>query len=338
MVVPGLPETDSGYMNKKATVISVMPTADVPATTSIEWSGYVRAAIVYHDFDSGSLLFSTEDETDIHAKASLKVVGKTDTAVGEVGARMVIQGHWRDWRGSDNWDSKGDSGNAFFDEAWGWWAMTPELTLGGGKAGSLGNIGYGVDGSMTCHECDQADIGMDPGGTQQMRLSWASGPMSAAVAVEDAGSSPITRGLGAAAEVKFAGDSVNGEISADWRDGGGGSFGDSWQVGAGIGFALGDMASISIAAATGDTGGLPATQDQYWVVSAMASLSLSDAVSAEIGGGFKDYDTAGDVTAIDVGLYYRPVSQLLLGVEGEWASTDVSDETFIAAFVTEYSF
>ncbi len=92
MVVPGLPEEDSGYINKKATVISVMPTADVPATTTIEWSGYVRAAIVYHDFDAGD-----DDEYDVHAKASLKVVGKTDTAVGEVGARMVIQGHWRNW-------------------------------------------------------------------------------------------------------------------------------------------------------------------------------------------------------------------------------------------------
>ncbi len=70
----------------------------------------------------------------------------------------------------------------------------------------------------------------------------------------------------------------------------------------------------------------------------MATISLSEAVSAEIGGGLKEFDTLGDVTAVDVGLYYAPVSQLKLGIEGEWADTDGGDETFIAAFVTEYSF
>ncbi len=115
--------------------------------------------------------------------------------------------------------------------------MTPELTLGGGKAGSLGNIGYGVDSACTCHETDNADIFLDPGSIQQLRLSWASGPMSAAVAVEEAGTA---RELGGAAEVKYAGDLFSGEIAGDWRDGG--AFDDSWQVGAGFGFALGDMA------------------------------------------------------------------------------------------------
>ncbi len=114
-------------------------------------------------------------------------------------------------------DAKSDGGDTFFDEAWGWWAMTPELTLGGGKVGSLGNIGYGVDGACTCHETDNADIFLDPGSIQQIRLTWASGPMTAAVAVEEAGAA---RELGAAGEVKFAGDTVNGEIAAVWRDGG----------------------------------------------------------------------------------------------------------------------
>ena len=41
--------------------------------------------------------------------------------------------------------------------AWGYWAMTPELTFGGGYAGSLGNIGYGYDGACTCYYTDNAD-------------------------------------------------------------------------------------------------------------------------------------------------------------------------------------
>ncbi len=67
--------------------------------------------------------------------------------------------------------------------------MTPELTLGGGYTGSLGNIGYGYDGACNCYYTDNADVGFDPGDTSQMRLSYASGPMSAAIALEDASGS-----------------------------------------------------------------------------------------------------------------------------------------------------
>ena len=51
--VPGLDGTikvDPGF-GEKATVIGIMPVADVPASTTVEWSGYVRSAIVYYAFD-----------------------------------------------------------------------------------------------------------------------------------------------------------------------------------------------------------------------------------------------------------------------------------------------
>jgi hypothetical protein len=35
-----------------ATSIGILPTADVPASTTIQWSGYARAAIAYGEFDS----------------------------------------------------------------------------------------------------------------------------------------------------------------------------------------------------------------------------------------------------------------------------------------------
>ena len=40
---------DAVSYGEKATVIGILPTADMPATTSIEWSGFVRAAIQYTD-------------------------------------------------------------------------------------------------------------------------------------------------------------------------------------------------------------------------------------------------------------------------------------------------
>ena len=63
------------------------------------------------------------------ANARLRVTAATDTAVGEVGVTMELRG---------NFNGNG-TGDAYFNEAWGYWAMTPELTLGGGYTGSLGN-------------------------------------------------------------------------------------------------------------------------------------------------------------------------------------------------------
>ena len=157
----------------KATVIGIMPTADVPASTTIEWSGFVRAAIKY-DNPQGP----AKSSYDVPVRGELKVRGKTDTAVGEVGATLTFRAE----------NQEGGFGNLGVNvpNAWGWWAMTPELTLGGGFTGSLGNIGYGYDGACTCYFTDNADAAFNPGDVTQMRLSYASGPLSMAIAIEDA--------------------------------------------------------------------------------------------------------------------------------------------------------
>jgi hypothetical protein len=259
------------------------------------------------------------------------------------------------------------------DVAWGYWAMTPELTFGGGYAGSLGNIGYGYDGACSCYYTDNADLGFNPGDTSQMRLSYASGPFSMAVALED-GSFDASSGsqdrlndqdningdkLGVAGEVKYSGDMFSGEISAVWRDSDEDTTGAdaNWQVGAGVGFGLGDIASLSLAAAMGE--GFFATfsegdletalpyNNQWWGVSALATFNLTDEVHAELGAGYKnregddfsvealgntwlsdgvDYETWG----VLAGIYYTPVDQLTIGLEGEWYTVEDSatlDET-----------
>mgnify|MGYP000449753674 CR=1 FL=1 len=62
------------------------------------------------------------------------------------------------------------------------------LIVGGGYAGSLGNIGYGYDGACTCYYTDNADVDFNPGDTTQLRLSYGSGPFAMAIALEDASS------------------------------------------------------------------------------------------------------------------------------------------------------
>ena len=185
-VVPGLDALNKkrqGY-GDTATIVGIMPTADVPASTTIEWSGYVRAIV--HNTDYGYADSAGDDESHVTTRAQLAVTGKTDTAVGEVGARIQLRasGHGVD---TDT--------NFFANEYWGWWAMTPEITFGGGFSGSLGNIGYGVDGACSCYGTDwftaeqrdenHINVGTNPGDATQIRLSWASGPISAAIALED---------------------------------------------------------------------------------------------------------------------------------------------------------
>ncbi|MFM8745291.1 MAG: porin [Aestuariivirga sp.] len=364
---PGLPLTSqeaAGYGNE-ATYISVLPTADAPAGATISWSGYARAGVRYvntkddlslKDANGEELEVSgstDSDDTDIPARGQLRVKASTDTAVGEVGVDIRLRA---------NFDGNG-SGDVYSDVAWGYWSMTPELTFGGGYAGSLGNIGYGYDGACTCYLTDSADVGFNPGDTTQLRLSYASGPFSMALAVEDAtvnsgwvgnGGNTPAHGtqLGAAGEVKYSGDVVNGEVSGVWRDREESPFGGDalWQIGAGLAFSLGDMASLSLGAAFGEgpfelvasnsspnggeiTNALPINQS-WWGISGLASANLSDSIHAEIGAGYKSrdgdnaelsdgtdtFDTDLDRTSWGVlgGIYYDPVDQLTLGIEAEY--------------------
>jgi len=340
-VVPGLEvlARDRAASGDTATVIGILPTADAPASASIEWSGYVRAAIVYVDYGDSKYDANTtnpsedfsEDyghDTDVYARGQLKVVGKTDTAVGEVGVQIRMRA---DFDGQAYNGYAGNSSNeVYMKEAWGWWAMTPELTLGGGHTGSLGNIGYGYDGACNCYYTDNADVGFDPGDTSQMRLSYASGPISAAVALEDASGNGGNYwgnydALGVAAEIKYSGDSFNGEISGIWREGYNSSD-DSYRIGAGVGFSLGDMASISIGAQMGSD----VNNVDFWGASILASMNLSDTSHIEVAYGHKDYDDSyyADTDAVLVGLYYDPVDQLTIGIEGEYIHTSGYDDDF----------
>ena len=317
----------------------------------------------------------------------------TDTAVGEVGVTMEMRA---DMDGRTDFD-------VYMNEAWGYWAMTPELTFGGGYTGSLADIGYGYDGACSCYWIDNADMAFNPGDTTQLRLSYGSGPFSMAVAVEDStdvftppGAALNGDRLGVAGQVKYSGDTFSGEISGGWWDVDEEQFFDvdtEWQVGAGIGFALGEIFNISLAAAMGE-GPTTRTSEQtavtdvalpvnnkWWGVSALASAGLTDGIHMEIAGGYKkregdDFDVTEpadlndqvwtgsahgfeyETWAVMGGIYYTPVDQLTIGIEGEYytsdlswdlretddsfrdsdVSLDIETDTFIAAFTGVWRF
>jgi len=193
--------------------------------------------------------------------------------VGEVGVELKMRA---DFNGNGTVD-------VYMKTAWGYWAMTPELTLGGGYAGSLGNIGYGYDGACTCYYTDNAD-----GGTsirvipprcvcpQRFRSVLHGGRHRRRRREQRLRPGQLRAGLdrsGAAGEIKYSGDAFSARSRRRSRCLDSDYFYDDvsslWQIGAGVGFNLGDMASISLAAAVGEgpvqlvndggdiTGGLP---------------------------------------------------------------------------------
>jgi hypothetical protein len=336
-VVPGLDNltrAEPGYPDT-ATVVGIMPTADMPASTTLEWSGFVRAIVAQTDYSySGS-----DDQTNVWTRARLRVVGKTDTAVGEVGARMSFEA---------NAERVDEDPSYAAVEYWGWWAMTPEVTFGGGYSGSLGNVGHGYDGS--CDPCagidwfsaeqrdeDQVTFSANPGDTAQVRLSWASGPISFGVALEDSDYDGGAGDLGGAAKLGYAGDAFSFEIAGIvYEHDDGETLGDDpsttattettfdlssedgtgWQVAAGLGFGLSDMAKVSVSAAIGEE---PSKGD-YWNASGYLGFTLTETVNLQFGASYADYDDLDiQLTEFDVGLYYNPVDQLTLGLEAAWA-------------------
>ena len=156
-----------------------------------------------------------DKETNVNARAFLRVTGKTDTAVGEVGARMSFEANASGVDVDDTWQAT---------EYWGWWAMTPEITFGGGYSGSLGNVGHGFDGS--CDPCagidwfsaeqrdeDNLTFSANPGDAAQVRLSYASGPLSVAIALEDSDYDGGSGDMGVAGRIGYAGDTFSAQLA-----------------------------------------------------------------------------------------------------------------------------
>lgn len=372
IVAPGAAQKGDKDIPATASTISVLPTADAPAAANLQWTGLVRAIVGYHKVDGD------DADYDVSTRGQINVVAKTDTAVGEVGVEIRLRA---------NSDLLGANPTVKSPKYWGWWSMTPELSLAGGYAGSLGNVGYGYDGACTCYGTDNADVAFNPSDAHQLALLYASGPFSAGLALEDASTdvtskdfgtkaAPALRdiygkpfgggdaSLGVAGNIKYSGDTLNAGLYGVWRDGDTADA-DAYQVGVGMGASF-DPVSLSFGAAMGQIN----NGQDFWGVSALASVSLSDQIHAELGVGYKDYSNYGknfgasvkngvtpadDQLGVLAGVYYTPVDQLTLGIEGEYVdhrssnnkiknakgaivnADDAKDELFLD-FVSVWSF
>ena len=324
-------------------------------STVIQWSGFARAALVWRDYADdvaanpsrlplpvAPLVPSDNNTLDVMARGQINVVGKTDTAVGEIGAQMSVRGNW----GTAGAFNGGDAG-ATVTNAWGWWKMTPDLSLGGGYNGSISSIGYGYDGSCSCYYTDNANAGTALNGdVAQMRLTYTSGPMSVAVAVEDGHNVtaiPNQNVLAFAAKAGYSGDMFSLAISGGFEPAWTGVAEAKYTVAIGGKVSLGDIGYLS---AEADIGSDHLVNDNVWGASILGSLNMSDQAHLELAYNHAHFDrfsngapVANDQEAVLAGVYYEPVSQLTIGLEGEWIKNSIDRDSSISAdLVTVFRF
>ena len=334
---------------RKAYTIAIMPTADAPSSTVLQWSGEVRAALVFtshrEDWSIGPVPATAAaratkdaDFNHINVRGQLNVTGKTDTAVGEVGATLKFR---------ENWD--GNLGSAvFMPTAIGYWNLTPNLTLSGGFDGIVGGIGgYGTDKLNAYYTDGTPNASTNSGDTSQFALAYADGPISFKVAVGHyvgfnnvlgtgfvAPATIATADYAFGAQAEYKGDSFSGKVA-------GFVHGGDYQVGVGATASM-DMFTLSASAAIGhnddqlyktysNAAGLlfyDVEAADFWNASVFAGASLSDSVKAEIGAGYTQVSSTRDNAnkwGVAGGIYYSPVSQLTIGAEASWNKTTTND-------------
>jgi hypothetical protein len=182
--------------------IAVTPTADMPAPVSeVTVSGEIRVLALYRsleinddsiDLNADDNIQEFEDEDfdatdfDLFTRARLRIDGKTETSIGEIGGTIRLEGR-RNRPGNTGTQSPAgpdDASDVNLNIGWGYWQMTPNLQLGGGYWDSLAAIQAGWDWNG-----EPALVGLNAGPTNksvsQVRLTYSSGPLTAAISVED---------------------------------------------------------------------------------------------------------------------------------------------------------
>lgn len=324
-------DEDSGF------TLSVLPTADVAPAAEVSVSGEIRTAIIYSDFKD-----TDDDNADLAVRGRIFIKGKADTAVGEVGGYFRLQAS-----GGGNFSDYSENTN--MNKAYGWWKFAPEWELMAGYNDNTGALQVGWD--WVAASGPVASFGPSNPGNEQMRLTYASGPLSFAISVEDpdAGSTqkvglaltptaPTGTALTTTQVVSttttadrsdipavegylmYSSDAFTGQIAGLYQND---DLGDSddWAIGGGATVGLGEHFQITAGGVVGQgtsqyaNNVSPLTLDEdFWAASVGLLANLSEDTRIELGVGYEDYKEAGTALGFGGGVYWDPVSQVTLGV------------------------
>lgn len=330
--------------------------ADAPAaapTTSIAWSGNIRAGVVV-TYDP---IAANQYATDVESSARLKVVAKTDTAVGEVGVSFQLRGIANETRAAYN----AGNGNLVTDGYYGYWKFTPNLTLSAGiqnpiEKGTLAKNIYSFDFICTCYygndgwgaifNAPVSGRALNDSSSQnpaQFALTYADGPIGVAVALEDANNVGNNSAFGGSAKIGYKLDAVGFDVSGGyWGNPNGGNA--AWTVNGGVGVNLNPI-TIGGSFGVGHMDNVSAANIyDYSAGSLYATAKLGDAASIELGF-VHDFGTAAlaqdryaGASLFEGAVYYTPVKQLVVGLEGQYQSGGLQDGGYLASVVTAFKF
>ena len=159
---------------------SVMPTADAAPVAEVTVAGELRTALIYSDFrdtqGDGLKEDDGDDNLDVAVRGRLNIRGKVDTAVGEVGGHIRLEAS-----GGGNFSDYSESTR--MPKAYGWWKFAPEWELMAGYNDNTGALQTSYDWLVS--SIPIRTVGPSNINNEQFRLTYASGPLSFAISVED---------------------------------------------------------------------------------------------------------------------------------------------------------
>jgi len=295
--------------------LSVVPTADAAPAAEVSVSGEIRTALLYSDFRN-------DDNADINIRGRIFIKGKADTAVGEVGGYFRLQANG----GGDFGDY---SENVKMNKAYGWWKFAPEWEL---------MAGYNDNTAVLLTSWDwlaatgpTRTFGPSNPYNEQIRLTYSSGPLSFAIALEDPDNAEYLRNgevingdtgdiPAVQSYLMYSTDSFTAQVVGLYQKDDAGD-NDDWVIGGGAALNITEGIQLLGAAVFGEgTSSYAAnlapltTDEQFWAGSAGILANLSEDTRLELGVGYEDYDDAGKALGFGGGVYWDPVSQVTLGV------------------------
>ena len=311
---------DSGF------TLSVLPSADVAPAAEVSVSGEIRTALIYtnNDGDFKNDDFSdTHDNLDVKVRGRIFIKGKADTAVGEVGGYFRLQAD-----GGGNFTDYSE--NTKMNKAYGWWKFAPNWELMAGYNDNTAALQVGWD--WLAATGPTASFGPSNINNEQMRLTYTSGPLSFAIALEDPDYDTSNSALtnltanthndnsvpAIEAYLMYSSDAFTAQIAGlyqisdetddDWAIAGGGTLGiaEGFQITAGavVGEGTGQYA---------DNVGPGSNDDDFWAASVGLLAKLAEDTRLELGVGYEDYDEGGNALGFGGGVYWDPVSQVTVG-------------------------
>jgi hypothetical protein len=336
---------DSGF------TLSVLPTADAAPVAEVSVSGEIRTVLFYTDDnfkfrennnEDSEDYDSDEDSLDIKLRGRIFIRGKVDTAVGEVGGYFRLEA-------SGGGDFTDYDETTHMNKAYGWWQFAPEWKLVAGQDDMTAAIQAGWDWDAATSPA--ASGGMTDALNEFIRLVYASGPLSFAIALEDPDFDTTTTGptTGPISTVIFPGhpsvepdtdvpnvqaylmystDTFLAQVVGLYQATE--SSNDDWALGAGVKVGIAEGFTVSAGAVIGEgttayrnnVGAVPLTLDEeFWAGSIGLIANLAEDTRLELGVGYEDYDHA-QAFAAGGGIYWDPVSQLTLGAGATYVERD----------------